>query len=159
MELRGALKGELVPDRDDGPGEVESDGEPSTGIGDEEYREAVMQHERIAGREPELGEPHQTGWDVRSVDPKTEEVRLIEVKGKGCPWVDDEVVELSRAQVHKAFQASIGGTEDWYLYVVEKTDGGYQVLPVENPVRGAGKWILRGESWRTVAEVETGHAT
>ena len=113
-----------------------------------------MQYEREAGREPEPSDPYQTGWDVRSVDPQTGEIRLIEVKGKGCPWVDDEVVELSRAQVRKAFEASVGRTEDWYLYVVEKTDDGHRVLPVANPVRVAAKWMLCGEPWRMVAEAE-----
>ena len=43
--------------------------------------------------------------------------------------------------------------ESWYLYVVEKLDDDrYQVLPIANPVRAAAKWILCGESWRTVAE-------
>ena len=41
----------------------------------------------------------------------------------------------------------------WYLYVVERTgEGSFQVLPIENPVRLAGKWLLRGEAWRMVAE-------
>ena len=71
-----------------------------------------------AGRKPELGEPHQTGWDVRSIEAQTGKVRLIEVKGKGRQWDADEVVELSSAQVRKAFEA----IEQWYLYVVEKVD-------------------------------------
>ena len=157
-KLRKSLKGELVPENDDdGPSEsARTNGSSGSGLGDEEYRKAVMQYEKKAGREPELGDPHQPGWDIRSVDPKTGEiVRLIEVKGKGCPWVDDEVVELSRAQVRKAFEASDGRTEGgWYLYVVEKTDDGdYRVLPVANPTHAA-KWILCGRSWRAMAEAE-----
>ena len=157
-QLESALKGELEPDDVDGEaGEATGpNGNSGTDLGDEEYRTAVVQYEEEAGRKPELGEPHQTGWDVRSIDPQTEEIRLIEVKGKGCPWVGDEVVELSGAQVRKAFEVSTNGTESWYLYVVEKTDDGYQVLPVENPVGGAAKWILRGESWRMVATVKAG---
>ena len=156
-KLRSVLKGELIPgdDNDDSSEAAETGGNSSTDLGDEEYRKAVIRYERESGREPELGDPHQTGWDVRSRDPKTGEiVRLIEVKGKGCPWDDDEVVELSRAQVRKAFEASVGRTEDWYLYVVEKTDDDYRVLPVANPVHAAAKWILCGESWRMVAEDE-----
>ena len=157
-QLKSALKGELEPDDVDGEAHEATglNGKSGTDLGDEEYRTAVVQYEKEAGRAPELGEPHQTGWDVRSIDPQTEEIRLIEVKGKGCPWVGDEVVELSSAQVRKAFEVSTDGTESWYLYVVEKTDGGYQVLPVENPVGGAAKWILRGESWRMLATVEAG---
>ena len=118
------------------------------------YREIAARYERASGRNPEIGNPSQTGWDLRSIDPKTGTKRLIEVKGKGCPWVQDEVVELSRAQVHKAFETLNGRTPDgsWYLYVVERTeDGRFQVLPIENPVRVAGTWILSGESWREIA--------
>lgn len=114
-----------------------------------------MQYERKAGREPELGSPHQKGWDIRSTNPKTKEVRLIEVKGKGCRWDKDEVVELSRAQVRRAFEAAGREEEVWYLYVVERqADGGYHVLPLENPVDVAAKWMLRGAPWRRVAEAE-----
>ena len=150
-ELKNSLKGEILPsaDEDEQVKAVPTNGETPSGLGDEEYREIVVRYEREAGREPELGDPHQSGWDVRSFDPKTGKSRLIEVKGRGRPWVDDEVVELSSAQIRKAFEA----TEHWYLYVVEKTDeNSYQVLPIENPIRSASKWILCGESWRMVVE-------
>ena len=155
--LRSALKGEITPTVD-----IEEADEPGKGVGprgngalgDEVYREVAAKYERASGRNPEIGDPSQTGWDLRSVDPKTGTKRLIEVKGKGCAWVHDEVVELSRAQVHKAFETLDGRTPDssWYLYVVERTeDGSFQVLPIENPVRVAGTWILSGESWREIA--------
>ena len=149
-QLRSALKGEIVPDPEkDDAGEAAAVNEDTDkSLGDEEYREVAAQYERETGRKPEIGDPHQSGWDIRSTDPETQEVRLIEVKGRGRPWDDVEVVELSRAQIRKAFEA----TESWYLYVVEKTDEGYQVLPIANPVRVAAKWILCGESWRMVAE-------
>ena len=149
-QLRSALKGEIVPDPEkDDAGEAAAVNEDTDkSLGDEEYREVAAQYERETGREPEIGDPHQSGWDIRSTDPETQEVRLIEVKGRGRPWDDVEVVELSRAQIRKAFEA----TESWYLYVIEKTDEGYQVLPIANPVRVAAKWILCGESWRMVAE-------
>ena len=150
-QLRSSLKGEIVPDlEEDGAGEAAAiNGDTDKSLGDEEYREVAAQYERETGREPELGDPYQSGWDIRSIDPKTQEIRLIEVKGKGCPWDDAEVVELSGAQIRKALEAK----ESWYLYVVEKTDeGSYQVLPIANPVRVAAKWILCGESWRMVAE-------
>ena len=155
-QLKCSLKGEIVPiHTEDGTHEPRTSGEDSGGVlGDEEYREAAAQYEREANREPELGDPLQIGWDIRSVDPKTNEVRLIEVKGKGRAWDEDEVVELSRAQVRKAFEATDGQTAGtWYLYVVEKTaDNAFQVLPIENPVRVAAKWILSGRAWRMVAE-------
>ena len=150
-QLRTSLKGEIVPspeEEDAGEAKI-TNGYTDRNLGDEEYREIVAQYEREAGREPELGDPHQPGWDIRSTDPKTNEVRLIEVKGKGRPWNDDEVVELSGAQIRKAFDTK----NSWYLYVVEKTGRDcYQVLPIANPVYVATKWILFGESWRMVAE-------
>ena len=153
--LKSASKGELVLDDDEDLGETTRPNRDSgTDLGDEDYRKAAAEYESMAGREPEFGDSHQTGWDIRSVDPLTGEIRLIEVKGKGYPWVNDEVVELSRAQVRKAFETSADGKEHWYLYVVEKTGDGYQVLPVENPVVVADKWILCGKSWRMAAEAE-----
>ena len=150
-ELKRSLKGEIVPGHEeyDGGEPATTSGEKDKILGDEEYRAVAAQYEREAGRVPELGDPGQSGWDIRSIDPETHEVRLIEIKGRGRPWDDAEVVELSRAQIRKAFEA----TESWYLYVVEKTDEGrYQVLPIENPACIATKWILCGESWRLVAE-------
>ena len=150
-QLKNSLKGEIVPSpEEEDAGEASKVNRNSDGsLGDEEYREVAVKYEREAGRDPELGDPHQSGWDIRSIDPETQEVRLIEVKGRGRTWEDVEVVELSHAQIQKAFEAK----DSWYLYVVEKTDEGcYQVLPIENPVRVAAKWILCGESWRMVAE-------
>ena len=158
QQLRRSLKGEIVPDSFEGvTGEDtmtnELDDDEGRLLGDEEYREAAAQYEREAGREPELGDPFQAGWDIRSTDPETQQVRLIEVKGRGRPWDGDEVVELSGAQIRKAFETG----SSWYLYVVEKTDEGrHRVLPIENPVRLAAKWILCGESWRMVAESSEG---
>ena len=155
-QLKNSLKGEIAigDENDDTSRAMRTDRSSGKDLGDEVYREVAALYERESGRKPELGHPHQTGWDIRSVDPETKSVRLIEVKGKGCPWVEDEVVELSRAQVRKAFEAAAGQTtHSWYLYIVEKADDdGYRVLPIENPVRIATKWILCGQSWRMVAE-------
>lgn len=149
-QLKSSLKGEIVPRREEGEESIVAiGGEADGSLGDEEYREIVVQYEREAGRQPELGVPHQSGWDVRSVDPRTQQVRLIEVKGRGRTWDDAEVVELSAAQIRKAFDTG----ESWYLYVVEKTaERRYRVLPIANPVLLAAKWILCGESWRMAAE-------
>jgi len=154
--LRKALKGELEPESEE---EAEPKDEESitrdsaTDLGDEVYREIAAAYERLFGREPELGDPHQTGWDVRSHDPETGGTRLIEVKGKGLPWTEDEVVELSRAQVAKAFEARRENGSSWYLYVVERTDQeSFEVLPISNPAEMATKWILRGGEWRMIAD-------
>ena len=116
--------------------------------------EAAARYEREANRVPEDGDPRQVGWDIRSVDPETNEVRLIEVKGKGCLWDGDEVVELSRAQVRESFGAEDGqAAVSWYLYVVETTpENTFRVLPIRSPAHTATKWMLSGRAWRMVAE-------
>jgi hypothetical protein len=154
-KLRKALKGELDLEQDEDidkdAGEFGGSGE----LGDEFYREVVVKYERECGREPLPGDPRQEGWVVESVDRSTGMRRLIEVKGKGCSWSNDEVVELSRAQVRQAFRTLTedAATTKWYLYVVEQTSPGvFEVLPVQNPVGLAGKWLLRGRVWRMVAD-------
>ncbi len=151
-QLKASLKGEIIVSNEgsDTDNAETSDSDSGTDLGDETYRKVAAEYEREAGREPEFGDPLQPGWDIRSTDPETGKIWLIEVKGKGRRWDGDEVVELSRAQMRKAFEAT---EESWYLYVVEKTDGrAYQVLPIENPVEIAAKWVLCGESWRMIAE-------
>ena len=156
---RKSLKGEIVPNNnvDDSGKIAEVNENLDAKIGDEQYREIVMQYERKYGREPKLGDPYQTGWDICSIDPKTGDIRFIEVKGKGVPWIGDEVVELSRAQAHEAFKAVTGHGPAWYLYVVEKVDDRYRVVPIPNPINADAKWVLSGETWRVLAESETHH--
>ena len=155
-QLKKSLKGEILPlDEDDETAKPRiTTGNSSQDLGDEEYREVAARYEREADREPELGDPHQVGWDIRSVDPETNEVRFIEVKGKGCSWDGDEVVELSRAQVRESLKATDGQQAgSWYLYVVEKTaDNSFQVLPIGSPAHTATAWMLSGRAWRMVAE-------
>ena len=70
-QLKSSLKGEIVPDlEEDGAGEAAANkGDTDKSLGDEEFREVAAQYEREAGREPELGDPHQSGWDLRSIEP------------------------------------------------------------------------------------------
>ncbi len=155
-ELKKALKGEIEPEEGDTPSgtvERETGHGPGELLGDETYREAAAAYERSRGREATVGDSRQIGWDVASLDPLSGKRRLIEVKGRGRPWEDAEIVELSRAQVMKAFEALRAGSDgEWWLYVVERTpSGSYHVLPIENPIHTAGKWILRGAGWRTLA--------
>lgn len=151
--LRQQLKGEIVPSSDVKHNDSRTSGMPSKYLGDERYRAAAARYEKERGWDPELAGPHQVGWDIRSSDPNTGAVRLIEVKGKGTPWTSGEVVELSRAQVRTAFQTALENAVGWYLYVVEcGDDGSCQVLPIKNPVDIAGSWMLRGEPWRLLAE-------
>lgn len=154
--LREVLKGELAPERDEDESnaEVTPTHEDGQELGDELYREVAAEYERACGRVPEMGDARQAGWDLRSTDPSTGSERLIEVKGKGCLWTEEEVVELTRAQVKRAFQVHEKGVSDgWYVYVVEESKAGsYEVLPIPNPVQLAKKWMLQGGAWRLVAE-------
>jgi len=154
-ELLSRLKGEVVPAADDDSDKAARD-RPVTGTFREDrvYRRVAAEYERQADRCVADGDFGQEGWDLQSTDPKTGEIRLIEVKGKSCPWEHDEVVELSRTQVRKAFQSTLsqGAGESWWLYVVERmSNGDYQVLPIRNPTETATKWILSGDAWRRVA--------
>ena len=154
-KLKDNLKGEMIPiSKDDNlDGSNASSGVTRDGLGDEDYRKAAEQYELDSGRQPEIGDPSQTGWDIRSIDPDTGSTRLIEVKGRRHPWINDEVIELSRAQVRKAFESLDGSKPDWYLYVVEQLDdGSYQVFSIPNPVGTAAKWMLSGQPWREIAE-------
>ena len=158
-KLASSLAGELIL-RDHNEHETAGSGTNSPNWRDEEYREAAMQYECKFGRKPKLGPSHQKGWDICSVDPDTGETRFIEVKGKGTLWVDDEVVELSRAQIREALQTSLepGAAgqpkETWYLYVVEKIGNSCKVLPIPNPLEVAAKWMLCGGPWRVMAKIE-----
>ena len=154
-ELKISLKGEVVPDNENYDAkESRTPTRDAIEASDEIYRKVAAQYERESGRKPELGTSNQQGWDLRSADPNTGSERLIEVKGKGCPWINDEVVELSRAQVREAFKA-LDEAYSWYLYVIERLDDGtYQVLPIPNPIATAADWILNGQSWRMMADSE-----
>ena len=111
-QLRNSIKGEIEPSADDdfGSKATTTSQHPGANLGDELYRNVVALYEENQGREPEFGDPRQTGWDIRSIDSKTGDIRLIEVKGKGCPWIGDEVVEISQAQARKAWQ-----NEEWLV--------------------------------------------
>ncbi|MDE0421364.1 MAG: DUF3883 domain-containing protein [Gammaproteobacteria bacterium] len=157
--LREALVGEMAepPNSEPDSGtEVEEEAGPTGDgrLGDEIYRLVAAEYERNCGREPKLGAASQPGWDLRSTDTASGVERLIEVKGKGCLWEKSEVVELSRAQVRKAF-GELQASRLWYLYVVEHIGGDeYVVLPIQNPVGTASGWILSGNGWREAAEDE-----
>ena len=155
-QLQGALKGEISPgpqQDDNTTTDGDKDAADEKSLGDEVYRAVVLQYERECGRVPDEGDPSQVGWDIRSVDPASKRERLIEVKGRGRPWDDTEVVELSRAQVAKAFNARTSTSSDWWLYVVERIDDdGFRVLPIPNPAEIATKWMLEGGAWRQIAD-------
>lgn len=155
--LQSALKGEVLPVPGEGDNTSTTDGGTDSAnaanLGDEVYRAIVLRYERECGRDPVEGDPSQVGWDIRSVDQASKRERLIEVKGRGRLWDETEVVELSRAQVAKAFKAKGATSSDWWLYVVERIgDDQFRVLPIPNPAEVATKWMLEGGAWRQIAD-------
>ncbi len=77
----------------------------------------VLEEERAAGREAvdaNLSNPANPGYDIRSVDPRTDSVRFIEVKGTKNEWGEFGVVVTS-SQLKFAFERR----EQSWLYVVE----------------------------------------
>lgn len=147
------MKGEIHPSSVSRHNDGRASGGLNAGLGDKLFREAAAQYEKERGWIPEVGDANQPGWDIRSFDPNSKNVRYIEVKGKGTAWEDDESVALSFRQVRKAFELSEENVADWYLYVVEcKGDEYYQVLPIKNPIEYADSWILCGGMWRHLAE-------
>ena len=65
-------KVEIVSNGEDNDvnGSMDRTGDTGETLGDEVYRDVAAQYERESGRNPELGDPHQEGWDLRSIDPR-----------------------------------------------------------------------------------------
>ena len=127
------------------------------------YRQAVVDFERANGRYAEAKDTDQPGFDIDSFDrplddPARRLVRRIEVKGHGCPWIDDETVELSDrqfldAEKKRAEGVAVAEDFDYWLYVVERPDdASLHVLPIRNPSRCAAKFEFRAGTWRALAE-------
>ena len=153
LTQRPQMKGEIHPSSVAKHNDGRASGSLNAGLGDKLFRETAARYEKKRGWIPVFGTANQPGWDIRSSDPKSSQVRYIEVKGKGTAWEGEEVVELSRAQVRKAFELSKENKADWYLYVVEcEGDGYYRVLPIRNPLKLADSWMLCGGIWRQLAE-------
>jgi hypothetical protein len=139
-----------------------SDETPGTFASDVQYRAAVVEHERLAGRYAETKDAKQPGYDIDSFDRPLDDpdkllVRRIEVKGHGSPWDGNLTVALSNRQfidayLGKADGIAIGEDFDYWLYVVERQANGLQVLPIRNPSRRAAKFEFRGGTWRNQAQ-------
>ena len=115
-ELKNSLKGEIVPDLDEDKQveAVSTNGNTDSGLGDEEYRRIVLRYEREAQRKAELGDPHQSGWDVRSTDPQTGKVRLIEVKAEdGLGMLTRSWSLAARRYARRSRRPNIGICMSW----------------------------------------------
>ncbi len=61
--------------------------------------DAVMETERALGNEPKEMEHHNPGYDIESKNPKTNELRFIEVKGKSK---DERTITITKTQIFTA---------------------------------------------------------
>jgi hypothetical protein len=132
---------------------------------DREFRDSVIAYERAAGRFPDEKGADQPGHDLDSYThppehPERKLVRRIEVKGRGVPWVGNQVVLMSSRQYddarHRRVDGAIATAEefDYWLYVVETTSSGHRVLPIRNPCRRAKKFELTATTWGYAVETE-----
>jgi hypothetical protein len=74
-------------------------------------------------------------YDIRSVDPRTGEVRFIEVKGR---WGLDITVELTEAE----YECATKFGDSYWLYIVNGfSTGNPRLLAIRDPVNRA-KWSI-----------------
>ncbi len=87
--------------------------------------EKAMEYEREQHREPEGVADQNLGFDIRSVDPKTKEIRYIEVKARA----KTAAVSLTQNEWFKAQRFN----EDYYLYAVMNAITEPQLYIIRNP--------------------------
>lgn len=111
--------------------------------------ELVVQYEIQAGRAAERMTPNFPGYDIRSVDEGTGEVRFIEVKGQAGVW-GARGVGLTARQ----FQEAKEKLESYWLYVVENVRGpNPQITRIRNPATRVTEFRF-DEGWRHLAETQ-----
>lgn len=108
---------------------------------------AVMEYERMHGREPEEMPPLNPGFDVRSVDTE-ERVRFIEVKATAAVW-GERGVAMSSMQFDTAHKKR----EDFWLYVVDRALTDPSVHPINDPASKVDQYFF-DDGWRVVVELE-----
>jgi sacsin len=113
----------------------------------------VMKYEGDHEREPkDMNEdsPNHPGYDVKSINSKTGEVRYIEVKSLRNTW-DKRGVCMSLKQFKKGHEKQ----DDFWLYVVERAETDEaRVITIQNPVGLVGEFYY-DDSWRQLADNET----
>jgi superfamily II DNA or RNA helicase len=83
---------------------------------------AVMEAERVLGREPKDVSSENRGYDIESRDPKSGSLHFIEVKGR---HEAADTVMITRNEMLTAFNA-----EDAYVLAVVRVDAGSALQPV-----------------------------
>lgn len=117
---------------------------------DTAQRNAAMEYERAAGRQPKEMEFSHAGYDIESFDPATSKTRLIEVKGLQDAWIEDAAVALSGPQYECGMHPP-PDSEHW-IYVVDQTQHPKpRVWPIPW-TRGDLRYAFRAEDWLEFVE-------
>ena len=95
----------------------------------------AMKYEKMQGREPRDVSMYEH-YDILSTDPRTGEVRYIEVKGR---YESDIVVELTETEFEYAKRLG----DSYWLYIVYNIGSKPQLIAIRNPVKNA-RWITVG---------------
>jgi superfamily II DNA or RNA helicase len=106
--------------------------------------ELSMRYEREHGREPESVEAENRGFDLISHDPKTQQVRFIEVKGRS----GTDPIALTANEYRTAQRLG----EDFWLYAVFDCGSTPRLLTVRDPARLGWEAVVEVEHYRITAE-------
>lgn len=109
--------------------------------------EAVLRHEREAGRSAVPMEHHNPGYDIESTDSQGS-VRHIEVKGTATRWAERGVA-ITRTQFLHGKRLD----DAFWLYVVEHATTNPVVHAIQNPMAQITRYVFDG-GWRESAEHE-----
>lgn len=162
-QLREATSTGVIPDETNN-----EDHSKRTFQSDQRFRDAVMEYESHHGRIPLAKSETEEGHDIDSFIREKKSLgrkllRRIEVKGKGVPWTEDEIVELSDRQYTDASKVaieegvSLAEDFDYWLYVVEVDgNGNLNVLPIRNPAKRSAHYEFRAGTWRHLVELDEG---
>ena len=124
---------------------------------DEEYRKVVIEYEKNRGRYPVEKPASQPGYDIISYSDreKTSVSRYIEIKGRSSSWEGNETVSLSKRQFLDALRHYENDKPgDYWLYVVEKVEEQYNIIPLLNPAAKVSLFDLRADHWNWMPKLK-----
>jgi len=112
----------------------------------------VMNYEREQGRNPsDMNEvsPNFPGYDIKSEDPDSDEIRYIEVKSLRNYW-DRRGVKVTRNQ----FETGEEYQDDYWLYVVERSEVNdeCEITTIQNPAGLVGEFYY-DDSWKQLGDL------
>lgn len=143
----GKLRSYVIEDTDVDAAEADPETETQRNQVDIAGVAHVLNFERGRGRNPEEMPHHNRGFDVRSVDLATGEVRYIEVKSLSGNWETSNPAALSKAQYDTAYELGDG----YWLYVVEKAlSPEPRLYQIQNPARRVNQYLF-DDGWRAAA--------